>query len=143
MPSIALAFIVGFFLISCEKNNEIFYPPSGLHGPNLLVKGASSSLTPNENLSMRADLNKQSRLKIIISNTSNYTGPAANAPIWVTSGENNWNLSSYQSHLQEFTTTRRADRADLAIKFINSPGSARIDFYENSNQITKTIMVSW
>lgn len=137
------AFVFGLLLSSCEKNDEIFFPPNGLHGPNLLVKGAVSVIPANENFSMRADLNRQSRLKIVIANTSNYTGPAANAPLWMISGENEWNASSYQGHLQEFTTTRRATKADLAIKFINSPGEARIDFYENSNQVTKTIFVNW
>ena len=137
----ALAF--GLLLSSCEKNDEIFFPPNGLHGPNLLSKGASSAIPANENFSMRADLNKQSRLKVVITNTSNYTGPASNAPLWMISGENEWNVSSYQGHMQEFTTTRRATRADLAIKFINSPGNARIDFYVNSSQITRTIMVNW
>lgn len=143
IASMIFAIIVGFSIVSCEKNNEIYYPPSGLHGPNLLVKGSSSTITTNESLSMRANLSKHSTLKIIITNTSNYSGPAANAPIWITSGENNWKLSSYQSHQQEFTTVKRADKADLALKFINSHGSARIDFYENSSLITKSIMVNW
>ena len=141
--SILLAFLFGLGLTSCEKNNEIYYPPNGLHGPNLLVKNANSALTPNSNYSMRADLNPQSKLKVIFTNTSTYTGPVANAPKWVISGENDWTVSSYVSHVQEFSATRRATKADLAIKFLNSPGTAKIEFYENSNQVTKTIMVTW
>jgi hypothetical protein len=138
-----LAFLFGLGVSSCEKNNEIYFPPNGLHGPNLLIKGASSALTPNSNYSMRADLSPQSKLKVIFTNTSTYTGPVANAPKWVISGENDWNVSSYVSHVQEFSATRKATKADLAIKFMNSPGTAKIEFYENSNEVTKTIMVTW
>jgi hypothetical protein len=137
------AFLFGMGFVSCEKNNEIYFPPNGLHGPNLLVKGASSVLTADENYSMRADLSPQSKLKVIFTNTSTYTGPVANAPKWIISGENDWNVSSYVSHVQEFSATRKATKADLAIKFVNSPGTAKIEFYENSNDVTKTIMVTW
>lgn len=141
--NILIVFTLGLFLFSCEKNNEIYYPPQGLHGPNLLIKTANSALTPESNYSMRADLNKQSKLKVVITNTSNYTGPTATAPKWIVSGENEWTVGSYISHTQDFTANRRVTKADLAIKFINSPGTAKIEFYENSNSVTKTILVSW
>ena len=136
---------LGLFLVlvSCEKNNEIYYPPQGLHGPNLLTKGATAVLATEENYSMRADLSPQSKLKIVFTNTTNYTGPAANAPKWIISGENDWNSVSNTSDVQEFTTTKRASKADLAIQFLNSPGTAKIEFFENSNQVTKTMLVSW
>lgn len=138
-----MAFLFGMGFTSCEKNNEIYFPPNGLHGPNLLVKGANSALAPNSNYSMRADLSPQSKLKVIFTNTSIYSGPVANAPKWIISGENDWNVSSYVSHVQEFEATRRASKADLALNFVNSPGTAKIEFYENSSQPTKTIIVTW
>ncbi len=140
---VKLLVLIGFGMSACEKKTDIVFPPEGLHGPNLLALGSSVPLTVDQNYSMRANLSKQSRLKVVFTNTSNYTGAAANAPRWVTSGENSWNVGAYTNHVQEYSATRGADHADLAIKFINSPGTAKIDFYVNSNSVTRTMMVSW
>jgi hypothetical protein len=141
--ALLITFALGILLISCEKNDEIYYPPTGSHGPNLLVKSATSSVTAGETFSVRADLSKQSKLKLVLTDISNYTGPSANAPKWLISGENNWTVSSFDSYVQEIEATKRVTKADLAIQFLNSPGSVRIEFYENSTQITKSIIVNW
>lgn len=137
----SILFLTAF--TSCERKTEVTFPAQGLHGPNLLVSGSNASITVDQNYSMRADLQKDARLKIVFTNTSNYTGASEFAPRWVTSGENNWNIGSYVNHIQEYSATRRVDKADLAIKFINSPGTAKLDFYVNSNSITRTIMIAW
>lgn len=143
MYKILPVLLLMLFLASCKKSQEITYPEYGAYGQNILALPNNSTYDFNENFSMHALLNKRSKLKIVITNLSE-TSPGQPMPVWFYEiSVNNWKVSDYANDAQVFTSVKGSKECDLSISFYGATGSAQIDFYENSETVSRTKIINW
>jgi hypothetical protein len=134
---IALTLVV---LFSCKKRKEINYPTSMTYGDNLL---AINNVSENKDYSFGAKLGKKASLKVVLSNLSVQTNTNQPKPVWFFSSSQGWTVSNYApDDTQTFTSNKDGD-VILDIVFSGSPGSCKIDYYENSSSVTKTKTLNW
>ncbi len=126
---------------SCTKKGIVSYPVSTNYGENLL--SMSGDLVKGESYSVEANLSKKTTMKIVIVNTSNQN-PDLTIPIprWAFTYEKGWKAGNYENGQQTFETATPGNN-DMKIVFQGTPGSCRIDFYENSSIITNTKLYNW
>lgn len=148
-----------FICLSCEKtpddnnnNNSnktdsITYPENVLYGNNFLALPDSSFLTSDNNYEIGANLNKDAHLKIVITNLSTNPNPEQIGPIWVFDTDSQgWNIQDYNENNNNQTlissTTGKISTL-ISFKTFEGEGICRVDFYENSNTVTKTKYYFW
>lgn len=138
---IAITVIV-LFIFSCNKNDVITYGSPTIYGDNLL--SLSGQITISKPYSFGAKLEKSATLKIILTNLSVQTNTSQPLPIWYYNSADGWSITNYDftNNVQTFVNSR-TDHIDLQIGFAGTPGVCKIDFYENSNNITKTKQITW
>jgi hypothetical protein len=128
-------------VFSCVKKRVVTYPDSINYGENLLSI-FKDSIAAGESYSFEAELSKKSNLQVIITNLSS---PEAGQPMprWGYAFVDGWQVDNYLTDgTQKFTTIKQGV-SDLKMVFSHSPGSCRMDFYENSSTITKTKTFKW
>lgn len=112
---------------------------SGGFGTNILALSDSSIVSTNKNYSFLASLEVNASLKIKITNLSE-TDSVGHVALWFYDGTTykNWTISEYSSSRQIFTA-KPAESNNLRMSFQSYylGGCCRIDFYENSETITK------
>jgi hypothetical protein len=134
---IALTFIV---LISCKKRKEIIYPASMTYGDNVL---AMDNISQGKDYSFGATLGKKATLKITLTNLSVQTNTNQPKPVWFYSNQQGWTVSNYNSDDTQTFTSNKVGDVNLDISFDGSPGSCKIDYYENSSSVTKSKTINW
>ncbi len=143
MNKIVLVFLLMVFVASCDKSKEIAYPENGAYGQNILALPNSSTYDLNDEFSMHALMNKRSKLKIVMTNLSE-DSPGQQMPIWFYEmSVTNWKVSDYSGNTQVFTSVKGSNECDLSLILYGTNGSAKIDFYENSESITRTKFINW
>jgi hypothetical protein len=143
--SFCILSILGILLTlsSCKKVGAVTYPTSINYGENLL--NMSGPLVKGESYSVEATLGKNASLKIVITNLSDQDPDLTiPKPRWLTVYEKGWKADDYSySALNQSYQTLFQGTSDMKIVFQGSPGKCRIDFYENSGNITNTKTYSW
>jgi hypothetical protein len=140
MKKLAFLLIFALILFSCKKRKEITYPTSAAFGENLLNLNV---VELDKDYSFAAELGKKAELKIVMTNLSPIPSNGGMQPIWFYSGEQGWTVSDYSSDNTQTFTSNQTGNIDLNLTFIINGGSCKIDFYENSEKITKTRTVTW
>ncbi len=125
---------------SCKKSKEISFPTTGSFGENILLKNNGDSLSNISSYSLTADLGRKAELKIIITNQS------LSNETWFYTSVDGWEVSDY-SGKQTFTSSNNGI-IDLDIEFVAGTGTylegrCQVDIYENSENITKSILLNW
>ncbi|HOZ30009.1 MAG TPA: hypothetical protein PLL66_03750 [Bacteroidales bacterium] len=146
---VAIAFICANAFYSCDKEEEplngITYPSSSTFGTNILSLSDSTNLASITDYSFSASLESEATLTIKITNLSE-TDSVGHVATWFYNAANvdNWDVSDYSSNSQTFNAKPSVDN-DLNISFQSYylGGTCRIDFYENSETITKTKYFVW
>ena len=140
MKKILLITLTLIVLISCKKRKEITYPSSMTYGDNVLaIDNVSEGLV----YSFGAKLGKKATLKVVITNLSVQTNTNQSKPEWLYSSSQGWIVSNYGSDdIQTFTANKDGD-VILYFTFSGSPGSCKVDYYENSSSVTKTKILNW
>ncbi|MBK7309460.1 MAG: hypothetical protein IPI93_01385 [Sphingobacteriaceae bacterium] len=123
-----------------RKRKEITYPTSMTYGDNIL---AMDNITQGKDYSFGAKLGKKASLKIVMSNLSVQTNTNFPKPVWFYSNQQGWTVSNYGSDDTQTFTSNKAGDVILDISFNGSPGSCKIDYYENSSSVTKTKTLNW
>ena len=148
-----IAFILVVFVTlfsSCEEEaaptqTTITYLASGGFGTNILALPDSTIVSTDTSYSFLASLEADATLKIKITNLSE-TDSVGHVALWFYGGTTyeNWTISDYASSRQTFTA-KPAESNNLSIYFQSYylGGCCRIDFYENSESITKTKYILW
>ena len=140
MKSIQFTLILLLFLgiSSCKKRKEISYPQTMLYGLNI---NSIDYIVSGEEYSFGAVLGKKAELKIIITNTSTNT---MNNPSWAYAVPEGIKASIYDYNvgIQTFEPTKVGEVYTLMM-FTGSPGSCRIDYYENSDEVTNSKILTW
>jgi hypothetical protein len=143
MNKLLSAFLIAAFVTSCNQSIEITYPENGAYGQNILALPNSSTYDLNDDFSMHALLHKKSKLKIVVTNLSE-SNPNQPMPAWFYEiSVTNWKVSDYSNNTQVFTSVKGSNECDLWLTFSGINGSAKIDFYENSESITRTKCINW
>lgn len=132
--------ILALILFSCKKSKEITYPTNTASGENLLNLNV---VEIDKDYSIAAMLGKKAKLKIVLTNLSPIPTNGGMQPIWFYTGEQGWTVSDYSSDNTQTFTSNQTGTIDLNITFIINGGYCRIDFYENSEKITKTRTFTW
>jgi hypothetical protein len=129
-------------LSSCKKRKEIIYPESMTYGQNILH---DNSISANTSYSFGAELGKSADLKIVLTNLSVQPNPNQAKPVWFYSNHQGWTVSEYGTDDTQTFTSNKDGEIILNMIFSGSPGSCKIDFYENSSSITKKTVqyLSW
>jgi hypothetical protein len=148
---IAIA-IVSTFFMGCTKDKidkNISYPDSIYFGKNILNMPDSSVLKVNYYYGFGADLGNDAKLSIIITNYSTEKDSFLNIlPVWywVLGKTPGWVISNYDISLnrQKFTSTQ-SGKIDAQMKFdsFGKHGICKVEYYENSETITKTKYFFW
>jgi len=130
-------------ITSCKKDkkDKIEYPESGNFGKNILSLLDSDTLTVSGLYSFAAKLEADANLKIVITNLYSVVGGGPSA-MWFYSDDDGWNIRDYTGDHQEFFPYRTGT-VDMKIYFEAPPGKCRIDFYENSDDVTATKYLFW
>jgi len=127
----------------CNKEEElsIIYPSSGAYGKNILALANNTILDNSNGYSLSAELSKDAKLKIVITNlSSSGTGsPGAN---WFYAEGDGWIIGDYVGNSQQFESNKDG-KLDLDITFENGPGSCRVDYYENSSSVNNSKTYTW
>ncbi|MFA7273744.1 MAG: hypothetical protein WC044_07735 [Crocinitomicaceae bacterium] len=140
MKKLAFLLIFALILFSCKKSKEITYPTNTASGENLLNL---TVVEIDKDYSIAAMLGKKAKLKIVLTNLSPIPANGGMQPIWFYTSEQGWTVSDYSSDNTQTFTSNQTGTIDLNITFIINGGSCRIDFYENSEKITKTKTFTW
>jgi len=144
------------FLVSCKKKTEvpttetekvyptsISYPDSMIYGKNVLhIIGDTNTLTVSTDYSFGAVVGERNTLKLVLTNTSIQTDMSQPKPTWFYASENGWTVSNYTSDSQTFIANKDGEIV-LNMSFLGTPGSCKIDYYENSDTLTKTKYLEW
>ncbi len=134
---ISILIIIG----SCTKKGVVTYPVSANWGENLL--SMSGQLVKGESYSVEANLSRKTTLKIVIVNTSAQdANTSIPLPTWAFAYQKGWTAGNKENGQQTFETIVKGNN-DMKMVFQGSPGSCRIDFYENSSTITNTKTYNW
>ena len=126
---------------ACKDKGKIAYPVSKNYGENLLTL-TGDSLIPGQNYSLEAELSKKSELGIIITNLGTQDEPSVVVTKWKYDYNDGWTLGNYESGHQSFRTAVRGLN-DLKIVFQGTHGAIRIEYYENSDEVTNTKKFVW
>ena len=145
MKSLIFILVAATFLVSCKKDKatEIKYPASMAYGENVL---AIDSVTGVEDYSFGATLGKKAKLKIVITNLSTTTNSSSPGQVWFYSDNQGWVVSDYTSENTQTFTANKKDDNILRMKFLSandSTGKCKIEYYENSDNVTKTKFLHW
>ncbi len=108
---------------------QFTYPVTGDNGSNLLNSNLTKTIS-NLSVSMRAEVASGNTLKVIINGGGT----------WQVNGTvTNWTVESFNlaKQWQVFTVTEAGKASDLPIIF-TSPGTYKIDYYENTNNSIPT-----
>lgn len=124
-----------------EENLKIEYPSSGFYGVNVLSLNDSDTLSSSVDYSLSAKLGKKAELKIVFTNLSNQVDTVSQST-WFYSDKDGWNVGDYNGDKQDFVSNK-SGVIDLDMTFEGSQGKCRIDFYENSDAITKSKILYW
>ncbi len=139
--------LILFFLIvltsGCHKVGTITYPTSINYGDNILKLNAIDSVTAGESYSLEVDMTKKSDLKLVFTNLSDHpTSSAVTFPKWLYDFNDGWNIGNYENDQQTFHSIKEG-KTDMQVVFTGVNGKCRIDFYENSNNITNSKLIRW
>lgn len=134
--------------IAATTNNSITYPDSIYYGKNVLALPDSAVIDTVNSNSFGAILGNDATLKVKITRLApRIQGQIP--PLWFyVESPAVWFVQSDPSgggdSIQTFTALLKG-KIDLEIYFsrYGQKGSARLDFYENSNSITKTKYIKW
>ncbi len=131
------------FLYACNKaeKQKIDYPSTGSYGVNILSLQDSDTINGSADYSLAAELGKKAELKIILTNLSSQVGGGPSST-WFYADGNGWTVSDYSNDQQEFVSDKSGS-IDLDMIFGGNKGKCKIDFYENSNSITKSKVLYW
>ena len=128
-------------------SNAISYPDSSYYGANILNFQDSTILVNSKNYGLAANIQANATLKVVITNLSPLDS-AASGPnpksVWFYSGITGWvDPNGYANDIQTFVA--KPGNNDIQIQFDNYYlyGKCRIDFYENSTSVTKTLYLKW
>ena len=135
--------VVSILLIigSCTKKGVVSYPVSTNYGENLL--SMSGQIVKGESYSIEANLSRKTNMKIVIVNTSvQDANLAIPLPTWAFTYVTGWVAGNYENGQQTFESSTPGNN-DMKMVFQGSPGSCRIDFYENSSALTNTKVYNW
>lgn len=127
--------------VSCAEKGKVSYPVSKNYGENLLTLD-KDSLIPGQSYSLEVELSKKSELEIIITNLGTQDEPSVAVTKWKYDYNEGWTIGNYQNGSQSFRTTKRGI-TDMKIVFQGTHGSIRVDYYENSSEITNTKKFDW
>ena len=150
-------FAILFLCVACEKipeenkdnitNDSITYPEEVIYGNNFLFLPDSSLLIPEDEYEIGANLGKDAHLKLVITNLSTNPNPEQMSPIWFLDMEyEGWNIEYYNeiSNYQTFISISTGKiSAPISFEVYEGKGACRVDFYENSDTITKTKYFFW
>lgn len=140
MKTIVIILFSFAILISCKKRKEIVYPQSMTYGENIL---AIDNVTKGLDYSLGAKLGKKAKLKVVLTNLSVQTNTNQPKPVWFCSSTQGWTTSDYGSDdTQTFTSNKDGDVV-LDILFDGTSGFCKVEYYENSNSVTKTKTINW
>lgn len=130
-----------FTSISCKEKGKVGYPVSQNYGENLLTLD-KDSLIPGKSYSLEVELSRKSELEIIITNLGTEDEPSVVTSKWKYDYNDGWTIGNYANGQQSFRTIDPGV-SDLKIVFQGTEGAIRIDYYENSSNITKTRKLEW
>ncbi|MFZ4796825.1 MAG: hypothetical protein ACOYMA_04980 [Bacteroidia bacterium] len=144
--------LTSIILFSCSKEEKtitekkgISYPETIYFGGNILSYPDSSVLNVNGSYEMGAELEADSRLNIIFNNLTD-TSVLYLTCLWGYSNPTGWSISSYdnKNKVQKFFSSQTG-KVNLQMIFFTDgqKGTVKIDFYENSNSVTKTKYFFW
>lgn len=140
MKTIQFTFVLLLFIgvSSCTKRKEIIYPQEMFYGLNI---NSIDYILDGEQYSFGAVLGKKADLKIVFTNTSTNT---MNNPSWGYGGGDGITATIYDYNVgvQTFRPTHDGE-VFTSILFTGSPGSCRIDYYENSDEVTNSKILTW
>jgi hypothetical protein len=134
--------------ISCKKSKSIDYPATGFFGKNILTFTDGSMLEVDKDYSMTAVLGKKATLQLQFTNYSVFDSAAGNPPLWGFGQETGWFSTNYDdlTGTQKFEASQTG-KVDLDMMFMrwggSHPGHCRVEFFENSATVTKTIYLNW
>lgn len=137
MKKLILLSFVFILISSCKKRKEIEYPATLAYEENALTL---TNVIAGETYSFGAKLGKKAELKIVL------TQVAGNGEmVWGIglNDQNGWKIDPYvyETKSQTFKSTESGE-INLKIVF-PSPGACRVDYYENSNSLTKSEILYW
>jgi len=143
---IPMAIVMLLLFFSCKKDSDteqiaITYPDSGQYGLNLLAMPDSAIASVVDDYSFSATLENNVRLLIKLTNLSESPTQAWFFDVSTTHG---WQISNFENNSQTFSTVQ-SGTYDLNMRFLSagSRGVCRIDFYENSDEITFSKYLFW
>lgn len=142
MKNLALLTVIFVLLFSCKKTKEITYPTTMEYGDNVLAI-ETDTISNLVNYSFGAELGKKASLKVVLTNLSIQTNPSLSKPVWFYSNEQGWVVSDYSSNDTQTFTSNKDGKIILDMSFSDTLGTFKIDYYENSESVTKTKYLSW
>jgi hypothetical protein len=149
-----LILALSLVFISCSKEekevknvikNSILYPDTIYFGNNLLSYPDSSIFEELKYYEMGVVLGIDATLKLVYTNLSE--DDSINAlPVWGYSNATGWAINSYDEvNNNQIFHASQTGKVNLQMMFFayKKIGTLKIDFYENSNSVTKTKYYFW
>ena len=136
------AFLFALTAISCSKGKKsIDFPATDTYGQNLLAMEDGDDLSKQTSYSFSAVLGSKANLKVVFTNLSEEIDGQPQA-VWAYSEGDGWVTSDYESNTQTFESNDDG-KIIQEITFLFSPGSFRMDVYENSSSVTSSKTMTW
>ena len=144
--------IFALFLISCKKEipdpiivdplDSISYVNTLNNNINILQITEGDSLTDSLTYALYANLEENATLKIRFTNLSEYPDSSIAKATWFYSNKLNWYVSDYENDQQTFSSTGKGTHS-IDLNVFRAPGKAKMEVFENSDEITKTVTFTW
>lgn len=142
-----------FCLFSCNKKAEFIYPESKNGVINLLALPTETVLQLNMDYGLYVQLPKGKHIKVIITNLSTSLISGELIMGWFFDAfpdAVSWIVGDYhdESNTQIFKSQKKGTECSMELFFVNNNsnlnfGKARIDVYEGSKTVTKSIVIYW
>lgn len=134
-------------MLSCNKPKTFEYPEKKGEIVNILALDDNATVMQDVDYALLALLPSRKSIKVVITNLSTipFDDPE---PQWSFTAvtTDNWVESVYAEYKQTFSSKNKGKECYMKLKFtggIIGNGSARIDIYENSEEITSSKIINW
>jgi hypothetical protein len=145
-----LLMIGDLLMISCEKEepelidskDKINYSYTTDSKENVLEISDGDSLVEDQTYTFYANLEENATLKVRLTNMTENADPNIPFPSWFYSNKVKWDITMLANATQTFVSIGGGvHNADF--KVFPAPGKAKMDYYENADTITKTVIFTW
>jgi hypothetical protein len=141
--------LFGLFILlftACKKSvNGISYDNDLNDNENLLEIEDGATLQEEAAYALFAELEEGATIKVLITNLTDNSGvmePSSMGEWYMEAFEEiGWMISDYEDKKQTFESI--GDGTQFIDLYFNAQGSARMDIYENSEEVTRTVNFTW